>query len=127
MLRVWDVKTVIHISKFYGRSLTYLLVFNCVGGLFKTNMMSVGQEALHGVTEDSLVCNHCTIFRAGCSAGGGAGAGRGRGRPPGLGLLPRQKSLDSSLAAAQINQMELLARTHAAGPVRGSATNLYHQ
>ena len=76
---------------------------------------------------DTLVCNHCTIFRAGCSAGGGAGAGRGRGRPPGLGLLPRQKSLDSSLAAAQINQMELLARTHAAGPVRGSATNLYHQ
>ena len=38
MLRVWDVKTVIHISKFYGRSLTYLLVFNCVGGLFKTNI-----------------------------------------------------------------------------------------
>ena len=39
-----------HISKFYGRSLTYLLVFNCVGGLFKAYMMSVGQQALHGVT-----------------------------------------------------------------------------
>ena len=51
----------------------------------------------------------------------------GQGRHPGLGLIPRQKSLDSSLAAAQMNQMGLglLHRSH--GPTRGSTTNLYNQ
>jgi len=56
---------------------------------------------------------------------GGSGTG-GSGRPPGLGMIPRQKSLDSSLAAAQMNQMAMLHRNH--GPVRpGSTTNLYNQ
>merc|ERR1719458_783047 len=63
--------------------------------------------------------------------GGGGGGGGGwnirscSGRAPGLGLLPRQKSLDSSLAAAQMNQMAALHRDRANN--RGSSTNLYTQ
>ena len=49
----------------------------------------------------------------------------GSRRAPGLSMIPRQKSLDSSLAAAQMNQIGLLHRSH--GPVRGSTTNLYNQ
>ena len=55
----------------------------------------------------------------------GAGAERSRGRYPGLGNIPRQKSLDSSLAAAQMNKIEFLHRDR--GPTRGSTTNLYNQ
>ena len=55
----------------------------------------------------------------------GGGLGGGGRRAPGLSMIPRQKSLDSSLAAAQMNQIGLLHRSH--GPVRGSATNLYNQ
>eukprot|EP00090_Calanus_glacialis_P047499 TRINITY_DN9901_c0_g1_i1.p1 TRINITY_DN9901_c0_g1~~TRINITY_DN9901_c0_g1_i1.p1 ORF type:complete len:1078 (+),score=157.12 TRINITY_DN9901_c0_g1_i1:452-3685(+) len=45
-------------------------------------------------------------------------------RPPGLGSIPRQKSLDSSLAAAQMNPMGSL---HNRGPTQGSTSNLYNQ
>ena len=45
-------------------------------------------------------------------------------RPPGLGNIPRQKSLDSSLAAAQMNPMGSL---HNRGPTQGSTSNLYNQ
>ena len=49
------------------------------------------------------------------------------GRPPGLGSIPRQKSLDSSLAAQQMNQQAVQEGRMGRGAQQGSARDLYSQ
>ena len=48
-------------------------------------------------------------------------------RPPGLGSIPRQKSLDSSLAAAQMQQQAVVEGRMGRSGGQGSARDLYSQ